>query len=81
MRPSLSLMTLSQFSCYLRVVGDHNDGPTFVVKFLHDVHDLIAAFQVEVSSWLICNYDLGVVGQRPGYSYPLFLASRYVGRA
>jgi hypothetical protein len=39
--------------------------------FFHDAHDLIAALQIQAAGGLVGDYDLGIIGQRPGYRYSL----------
>lgn len=54
----------------------HDDGFTVFVEGIEQMHDLIRIFAVEVSCWLISDYDMRMVYQCTSYTGTLYLTSR-----
>ena len=56
-------------------MGNHDDGSTVSIQVGEDFHDLIAVLEIQVAGGLVSDYDLGIVGQGPGYGHPLPLSA------
>ncbi len=65
---------------HLHVVGHQNDGVALSVEFLENGHHLFAALAVEGPGRFVRQDHLAAVGQRPGDTDPLLLATGELAR-
>ncbi len=70
----------SRYLGHSRIVGDHDDGRSFLVHPGKKVHDPGSGHRIEVAGRFVAEEEVGVVDECPGNGDPLLLAAGELAR-